>query len=630
MKQNFYYAQSIKSLGHTPIYKTHKYFARRPHNVFRELLLHYTDENSVIFDPFGGGGVTLVEGLTTNRRVITSDVNPIASFIQYCQVLEVKVSRFIELAGILNEFVINELGNYYTTDCQHCESDAHVRWFEHAYNVKCPCCGQTTDLKNESKAKGANDKPKNGFYICHHCNNQFRAVDAIRISSSILNLRYKCQECGAHENKEPSPSDINKFHIIESQFEKILRDLEISVPDDLIPEEWDRQQEDCLHRKGFKKFTDLFTKRNLLACGLYFSKLDTIKNDITSDEYNTLLFLLSSLVRYINNMNFSTSSWMDGRPVAWAKHAYWTPNQFIEANPIEYFGNRVKAFKSGLKDRDSRFKGKSYSKDFTDVLNGASDYSVINQDSALVALPNDSVDMVLTDPPYGSNVQYGELCKFWQVWLEGRSPFSSEAEKFLAEAVVHRKTKHQKYSKDFTDYYQLLNKVFNNSYRVLKPNGVMVFTFNNKDIRAWYSVVKAAIDAGFYIQPEGIFYQEGIEAYRDTAHLRYDGTPQGDFIYTFVKYDKAIDFDGVSDSFDECLELTFSHFKSRSCQFSIGEFYVELFSYSTLCLIKQIIEGKDESYIREEFSNKRILDYLTNHIAIKQTGSKFEFSGSNS
>jgi DNA modification methylase len=48
----------------------HRYFARRPHNVFARLIEHYSDVGDVVFDPFAGGGVTLVEGIARNRRVI--------------------------------------------------------------------------------------------------------------------------------------------------------------------------------------------------------------------------------------------------------------------------------------------------------------------------------------------------------------------------------------------------------------------------------------------------------------------------------------------------------------------------------------------------------------------------------
>jgi len=33
---------------HTPVYKMHRYFARRPYSVFRELIKHYSNPGSII------------------------------------------------------------------------------------------------------------------------------------------------------------------------------------------------------------------------------------------------------------------------------------------------------------------------------------------------------------------------------------------------------------------------------------------------------------------------------------------------------------------------------------------------------------------------------------------------------
>jgi DNA modification methylase len=51
---------------HTPVYKMHRYFARRPWSVFRVLIEHYSYPGSIILDPFCVGGCTVV-GLDRER-----------------------------------------------------------------------------------------------------------------------------------------------------------------------------------------------------------------------------------------------------------------------------------------------------------------------------------------------------------------------------------------------------------------------------------------------------------------------------------------------------------------------------------------------------------------------------------
>ena len=86
MKKFSYMKEGLKSEPHTPVYKMHKYFARRPQNVFRALAENYTSKGDVILDVFCGGGVTLFEALSVGRKVIANDINPLASFISRMEV----------------------------------------------------------------------------------------------------------------------------------------------------------------------------------------------------------------------------------------------------------------------------------------------------------------------------------------------------------------------------------------------------------------------------------------------------------------------------------------------------------------------------------------------------------------
>jgi DNA modification methylase len=62
-------------------YGVHPYFTRRPFNVVREYILHYSNPGDVVLDPFGGSGVTAIEALLENRKGIQNDINPLANFI---------------------------------------------------------------------------------------------------------------------------------------------------------------------------------------------------------------------------------------------------------------------------------------------------------------------------------------------------------------------------------------------------------------------------------------------------------------------------------------------------------------------------------------------------------------------
>jgi len=62
-------------------YGVHPYFTRRPSNVVRAYLKHYSWAGDVVLDPFGGSGVTAIEAMLLGRRAIHNDLNPFANFI---------------------------------------------------------------------------------------------------------------------------------------------------------------------------------------------------------------------------------------------------------------------------------------------------------------------------------------------------------------------------------------------------------------------------------------------------------------------------------------------------------------------------------------------------------------------
>ncbi len=62
-------------------YGVHPYFTRRPFNVVRSYILHYSRPGDTVLDPFGGSGVTAIEAWLENRHGIQNDLNPLANFI---------------------------------------------------------------------------------------------------------------------------------------------------------------------------------------------------------------------------------------------------------------------------------------------------------------------------------------------------------------------------------------------------------------------------------------------------------------------------------------------------------------------------------------------------------------------
>jgi hypothetical protein len=115
----------------------------------------------------------------------------------------------------------------------------------------------------------------------------------------------------------------------------------------------------------------------------------------------------------------------------------------------------------------------------------------------------EDVDLVITDPPFGGLLHYSELSDFFYVWLrlvlKIRCPesFSAEYTPKLLEAVANRAREPE----DADGFYQrLLTQCWNEAKRVLKPGGILAFTFHHSEDEPWVAVLESLFDAGFYLE----------------------------------------------------------------------------------------------------------------------------------
>jgi adenine-specific DNA methylase len=120
-------------------------------------------------------------------------------------------------------------------------------------------------------------------------------------------------------------------------------------------------------------------------------------------------------------------------------------------------------------------------------------------------LPNDSVDALITDPPYYDAVPYAHLSDFFYVWLRrsigglhlglfGDSQVAKEGE-----IVVDRPHELSNSTHDITYYERELTKAFADGRRIVRPDGVATIVFASKTTASWEAILKAVVDAGWTI-----------------------------------------------------------------------------------------------------------------------------------
>jgi putative DNA methylase len=113
-------------------------------------------------------------------------------------------------------------------------------------------------------------------------------------------------------------------------------------------------------------------------------------------------------------------------------------------------------------------------------------------DSADTGLKARSVDLVVTDPPFFDNVHYSELADFFHAWRQS-APDS---------AVGYRATTRSAFEVQDTDadsFGAKLQNVFRECRRVLKDDGLLVFTYHHAREAGWTALAEAVLGAGFAV-----------------------------------------------------------------------------------------------------------------------------------
>ena len=112
-------------------------------------------------------------------------------------------------------------------------------------------------------------------------------------------------------------------------------------------------------------------------------------------------------------------------------------------------------------------------------------------------------DLIVTDPPFGGLLHYSELADFFYVWLRlalrDRYPdqFSPEYTPKTLEAVSNR----ARHPDDPDAFYQrILTACWREGHRILKPGGMLAFTFHHSQDAPWVSVLESLFEAGFYLE----------------------------------------------------------------------------------------------------------------------------------
>ena len=131
--------------------------------------------------------------------------------------------------------------------------------------------------------------------------------------------------------------------------------------------------------------------------------------------------------------------------------------------------------------------------------------TVVRGSATNLPSPDESVDAVITDPPYYDNVPYADISDFFYVWFKRtighlyREHFSSELTPKKAEATALSSRHGGNMIAAEKEYESFMAKAFAEANRVLKSGGQMTVVYAHKTTLGWATLVDALRTAGFTV-----------------------------------------------------------------------------------------------------------------------------------
>lgn len=127
------------------------------------------------------------------------------------------------------------------------------------------------------------------------------------------------------------------------------------------------------------------------------------------------------------------------------------------------------------------------------VIHGRKGKVEVHQKSSCdVALPDESIDYLFTDPPFGGNIPYAEISFLNEAWL-GR--YTERTEEIIVSAAQ---------DKTIDAYGQLLTTALAEARRILKKRGKATLVFHSASAEVWNALQAAYTDAGFGVECAGV------------------------------------------------------------------------------------------------------------------------------
>jgi hypothetical protein len=480
------------------IYTAHSYHTKVPHKAIMRAILHYTEPGDVLLDGFCGSGMIGVAAQLCGspdpeykklvdeewrssaqepakwgaRRAILGDLSPAATFIAANYNTPFDMSAFQHEAQRVLDELKTEIGWMYETLHTDGKTKGFVSFTVWSEVFSCPECGGEVVFLDEALDRKT-DSVREQF-PCPHCSVELTKDNLQRRMETIIDPATRA----TRERVRFIPALI-EYTVGTKKFEKkpdqqdltnLARIAELSLPSTVPVNEFPIEtmsHGSRLAPKGFNRIHHMYLPRAAQAMGKLWEKALGVKDARTR---NMVLFYVEQAIWTLSLLNRY-------RPTGYSQvnqhltGVYYVASQHAEPSPWYILAGKLKRL------------GNSFKTQFAESRNAI----VSTASAAILSMPDESIDYIFTDPPFGANIFYADLnylVESWHKVLTDSRP----------EAIVDPAK-----DKGLLDYENLMQRCLKKYYDLLKPGRWLTMVFHNSSNSVWAAIQEALTGAGFVV-----------------------------------------------------------------------------------------------------------------------------------
>ncbi len=312
------------------------------------------------------------------------------------------------------------------------------------------------------------------------------------------------QEKHGREYRPPTQPEIDAAEISEEALEAIADEIPFGMPDEPMPGPETLGFRAPLY--GFKKWSDLFTPRQLLALMTFVKWTGAAKAEMEQFSYpsewvEAVSAYLALLINKVADYNCTGANWQTAGegignlfvaariPITW---------DYVEANMIGDLGSSYQSRRTTQSQVLSRLFDWPHIGDPLPSVNCG--------DALQTAFPA-NVDLIVTDPPYYDAIPYADTSDFFFVWNKRNGFIPETLDSQTPDSIVPKQEELIQHTARFGGsedqakaYYTLgMTGAFEKAYHALSDDALLVIVFAHKEPEAWETLLEAIIGAGFTV-----------------------------------------------------------------------------------------------------------------------------------